>query len=158
MVKVLFVCLGNICRSPMSEGVFRGLVEEQGLSDKIQVDSCGTGSFHTGEPPDDRTIAACAQRDIDVSKSYARQIREADFKNFDYVIGMDEDNMNSLLSTCPYGFDNRIHLFLEMGPYMGTREVPDPYYGGDIGFENCLNLIERASKVLLTQIKGTHLS
>lgn len=158
MVKVLFVCLGNICRSPSAEGVFRALLHDEGLSDKIEVDSCGTGSFHTGNPPDERAIAACAARDIDISGLRARQIRKTDFEKFDYIIGMDEDNIQSLEMECPYGYDDRIHLFLDLGPYMETREVPDPYYGGDLGFQSMLNLIERASKSLLKNIRENHLS
>ncbi|MBT4891198.1 MAG: low molecular weight phosphotyrosine protein phosphatase [Rhodospirillales bacterium] len=152
LVKVLFVCLGNICRSAIAEGVFRDLVEQAELSEKIQVDSCGTGSFHTGETPDPRSIEACAAREIDISNLRARQIRNTDFEKFDYVIAMDEDNVQALQAVCPFQYEERIHLFLEMTEYMGTREVPDPYYGTGQGFERVLNLIERASKRLLESI------
>jgi protein-tyrosine phosphatase len=151
--------MGNICRSPIAEGVLRGLVEDQGLSGEIEIDSCGTGSFHIGNPPDKRSIEACIKRDIDISGLRARKINQDDFRNFDYIIAMDEDNMYSLLAECPsFEHEENIHLFLDLAPYMGTREIPDPYYGSDLEFENVLNLTERAAKALLGRIKENDLT
>jgi protein-tyrosine phosphatase len=153
VVKVLFVCLGNICRSPTAEGVFRTLVEREGLADKITVDSAGTGNWHVGEAPDRRATAAAQNRGVDLSGQRARQATVSDFEDFDYVLAMDQDNLGHLSSICPSGEENRLRLFLEFAPDVGRDNVPDPYYGSGGGFELVLDLIEEASRGLLAHIR-----
>jgi len=134
MVNVLFVCLGNICRSPTAEGVFRDLVEREGLSDKIHTDSAGTHAYHIGEPPDSRAQDEAKRRGIDISGLRGRQARAADFKDFDYVLAMDRSNHQNLLSICPLDMEQRLSMFLDFAPGIDRREVPDPYYEG--GFDS----------------------
>ena len=157
MVKVLFVCMGNICRSPTAEGVFRMIVEEAGLAHLIEIDSAGTHAYHIGEPPDRRSQAAALRRQIDLSKQRARKISEADFEQFDYVLAMDRDNYGELTNRSPAEHVEKIELFLDYAPEMAESDVPDPYYGGEQGFERVLDLIEAASEGLLKQIKQRHL-
>ena len=156
MVKVLFVCLGNICRSPTAEGVFRTLVEREGLANKISIDSAGTGSWHVGEAPDRRATAAARMRGVDLSEQRARKVQISDFQNFDYVLAMDADNYASLSSTCPPGKEDRLRLFLDFAPDSGRTDVPDPYYGGGGGFDLVFDLVEEASQGLLTHIREHH--
>ena len=153
MVGVLFVCSGNICRSPTAEGVFRALVEGHGLADAVSVDSAGLGAWHVGEAPDGRAQAAARRRGIDLGRQRARQARAADFRRFDYVIAMDEGHRSGLARLCPPGEERRIRMFLEFAPGAGRREVPDPYYGADDGFELVLDLVEAASRGLLAHIR-----
>jgi len=153
MVKVLFVCMGNICRSPTAEGVFRHKVEQANLSNQISIDSAGTHAYHVGNPPDGRATDAALKRDIDLSSQRARRVNANDFTEFDYVIAMDESNKDDLLSICPAGYEDRIHLFLDFGDSDAT-EVPDPYYGQGRGFEIVLNLVENASEGLLKQLSN----
>ncbi|MBC8339754.1 MAG: low molecular weight phosphotyrosine protein phosphatase [Rhodospirillales bacterium] len=157
MVKVLFVCLGNICRSPTAEGVFRGLVEREGLSGQIEADSAGVGSWHIGSPPDRRAQAAALHRGIDLSGQRARQVKAEDFHRFDYVLAMDSDNHRDLTGLCPAGEKDRLHMFLKFAPNIGHTEVPDPYYDGENGFEIVLDMIEAASEGLLADIRDKHL-
>lgn len=157
MVNVLFVCLGNICRSPTAEGVFRHLVAAEGLDGSIAVDSAGTGAWHIGSPPDSRAQQAAKQRGVDLSGQRARKAISADFERFDYVIGMDNQNHSDLKALCPRGFEERLHLFLDFAPGLGKREVPDPYYGGDGGFDRVLDMVEQASQGLLDDIRAKHL-
>ena len=157
MVKVLFVCLGNICRSPTAEGVFRLLIEREGLGDRIIVDSAGTGDWHVGSPPDRRAQAAARHRGIDLSGLRARQAKSGDFQRFDYVLAMDADNHSELAGFCPPGEEHRLHMFLDFAPELGRSNVPDPYYGGDGGFDAVLDMIEAASFGLLTDIRDKHL-
>ncbi|MBT7771124.1 MAG: low molecular weight phosphotyrosine protein phosphatase [Rhodospirillales bacterium] len=156
MVNVLFVCLGNICRSPTAEGVFRTLVEREGLADKINVDSAGTGSWHVGEAPDRRATAAARKRGVDLSEQRARKVQISDFQNFDYVLAMDADNYASLSGSCPPGKEDRLRLFLDFAPNAGRNDVPDPYYGGGGGFDLVLDLVEEASQGLLADIREHH--
>ena len=156
MVKVLFVCLGNICRSPTAEGVFRGLVEREGLGDIISVDSAGTGGWHVGEAPDRRATAAAQKRGIDLSEQRARKVQISDFQDFDYVLAMDADNYASLSAACPPGKEDRLHLFMEFAPDAGRDDVPDPYYGSGDGFGLVLDLVEAASRGLLAHIRVHH--
>lgn len=156
MVKVLFVCLGNICRSPTAEGVFRTLVARQGLADRIVVDSAGVGSWHVGSPPDQRAQQAARRRGIDLSGQRARQARAGDFRRFDYVVAMDADNRRELERLCPPGEEHRLHLLMDFAPELGLSDVPDPYYGDAGGFEAVLDLIERASEGLLAHIRENH--
>ncbi len=157
MVKVLFVCLGNICRSPTAEGVFTALVEREGLSDRVTVDSAGVGSWHIGSPPDRRAQATARKRGIDLSGQRARQAKAHDFERFDYVIAMDSENRGHLSGLCPPGGEDRLYTFLEFAPQLGRTDVPDPYYGGDGGFDAVFDMIEAASAGLLADIRANHL-
>jgi protein-tyrosine phosphatase len=151
-VSVLFVCLGNICRSPSAEGVFRQVVEEAGLSGRVRIDSCGTAGWHQGKAPDARSQAAAASRGIDISGLRARQFQPSDLAGFDYVLVMDQQNLADVQRVWERVGGTRPELFLRFGKAV-TREVPDPYYGGDQGFENVLDLIHEASEGLLAQLK-----
>jgi protein-tyrosine phosphatase len=157
LVNVLFVCLGNICRSPTAEGVFRHRVRERGLEDVITTDSAGTSGWHIGEEPDRRAQSAAAQRGIDLSDLRGRQTKPGDFDAFDYVLAMDRRNHAALEALAPPGRENRLHMFLDFAPGLGKTEVPDPYYGGDRGFEDVLDMIEAASDGLLAHILKTDL-
>jgi protein-tyrosine phosphatase len=152
MANVLFVCMGNICRSPTAEGVFRHKVRQACLEDKISIDSAGTHAYHVGNSPDPRAQEAASRRNIDLSKQRARRINAEDFKKFDYIIAMDESNRRDLLSICPDGYEDRIYLFLDFAE-CDDREVPDPYYGQGRGFEIVLNLVEEAAVGLLDHIR-----
>ena len=152
MVKVLFVCLGNICRSPTAEGVFKKLVRRAGLSDEIKIDSAGTGAWHVNQPPDQRSHDAALKRGIDLSTQRARKISTEDFNSFDYLVAMDRSNVSNLKKTCPPDLVSRISLLLEYAPELERQEVPDPYQGGDEGFDLVLDLIEVASQGLLSHI------
>ncbi len=152
MTKVLFVCMGNICRSPTAEGVFRHKVQQNNLQDQISIDSAGTHAYHVGNSPDQRAQDAALKRDIDLSQQRARRVSGDDFSEFDYVIAMDESNLDDLLSICPAGYEDRLHLFLAFSD-SENREVPDPYYGQGRGFEIVLNLVEDASEGLLKHIR-----
>ena len=156
MVKVLFVCLGNICRSPTSEGIFRAMVINAGLGDLIRIDSAGTGAWHEGEPPDPRGQAAAIKRGYDLSDQRARKVTIRDFEEFDYIIGMDSQNCCDLTALAPTTAHDKIKLFLDFAPHLGHRDVPDPYYGGPKGFDNVLDLVEEASKGLLEEILQRH--
>jgi len=157
MVKVLFVCMGNICRSPTAHGVFRALVEREGLSDVIDIDSAGTHAYHVGNPPDRRAQATAQERGIDLSDLVARRVTSEDFHLFDYVVAMDQDNYMSLSEICPEQHIDKIQLFMDFASQMRTREVPDPYYGGPSGFERVFDLVEAASEGLLMEIRQRHL-
>ena len=156
MVKVLFVCLGNICRSPTAEGVFTALINREGLSDVVSVDSAGTGAWHVGDQPDRRAQAAAKTRGYDLSTQRARQIKETDFLDFDYIIAMDSQNHSDLSMKAPTNALDRIHMFLSFAPKKGITDVPDPYYGGADGFNHVLDLIEAASLGLLHDMRKRH--
>lgn len=155
MIKVLFVCMGNICRSPTAEGVFRHMVEQIESGHRIAIDSAGTHAYHVGNPPDTRSQDAALRRNIDLSSQRARRVSSDDFLEFDYVIAMDESNKDDLLSICPAGYEERIYLFLDFAD-AEESEVPDPYYGQGRGFEIVLNLVEDASAGLLKHIRENH--
>lgn len=158
MVKVLFVCLGNICRSPTAEGVFTHKVTARGLENRIEIDSAGTHAFHVGSPPDSRAQQAAAERGIDLSALVGRRVASADFDVFDYILAMDDENYQNLIAMCPNEeHKHKISLFLEYAPQMNTREVPDPYYGGGSGFERVLDLVDAASDGLLASIERDRL-
>jgi len=156
-VSVLFVCMGNICRSPTAEGVFRTLVDREGLRQRVRVDSAGTHAYHIGDSPDPRSCSAALRRDVDISRQRARKAKAIDFKHFHYVIAMDRDNYADLSAICPPGEEGRLSLFLDFAPELARRDVPDPYFGGGNGFEVVLDLIEAASIGLLEAIRKTHL-
>ncbi|MAO56999.1 MAG: phosphotyrosine protein phosphatase [Rhodospirillaceae bacterium] len=158
MVNVVFVCLGNICRSPSAEGVFRKLVRDEGLSDVITTDSSGTSGWHIGEAPDPRAQEAAQRRGIDISDLRGRKSAARDFRDFDYVLAMDRRNYADLSAIAPKGAEDRLHMFLSFAPHLGETEVPDPYYGGDQGFDDVLDMIEAASKGLLDHIRKTDLA
>lgn len=157
MVKVLFVCLGNICRSPTAEGVFRAIVDEAGLSDLVSIDSAGTSGWHIGDPPDERGQRAALTRGYDLSQQRARKVGPRDFDTFDYIIGMDSRNVADLSAMAPAGTRDKVSLFLAFAPETGEREIPDPYYGGSDGFDQVLDLVEAASRGLLADIRARHL-
>ena len=144
-IKVLFVCMGNICRSPTAEGVFTNLVSQEGLSSRFVVDSAGTHAYHEGEPPDRRAQTAAKARKIELQQLRARRFTEGDFDNFDYILAMDSDNYRVLSENCPEQHQHKLGLFLDYAPEQDTREVPDPYYGGRYGFERVLDLVEAGS-------------
>ncbi len=156
MVKVLFVCMGNICRSPTAHGVFRHLVEEAGLADRILIDSAGTHSYHVGSPPDQRAQATALERGFDLSDLRARQAVSADFAEFDYLLAMDRDNYRGLKAISLPGYEERLHLFMDFAPRLGRKEVPDPYYGGPKGFEDVFDMVSEASQGLLSHIRNQH--
>jgi len=149
MVKVLFVCTGNICRSPTAEGVFRTLIDRRGLSGDIQTDSAGTHAYHVGEPPDSRSIAAAARRGFDLEPLRARVVGTEDFDRFDLILAMDRGHLDLLRQRCPPERLNRLRLFLSFAPGLGAHDVPDPYYGGPEAFERVLDLIEIGAAGLL---------
>jgi protein-tyrosine phosphatase len=157
MVKVLFVCMGNICRFPTAEAVFRARVEEAGLVQQILVDSVGTHDYHIGNPPDLRTQRAARQRGYDLSGLRGRQVGVADFTRFDYVLAMDNANMAILYRMCPPPQRDRLGLFLQYASSHPQREVPDPYYGGEDGFERVLDMVEDAAAGLLQHIRQHHI-
>jgi len=154
MTKVLFVCLGNICRSPTAHGVFLKIVDDQSLNGVIEVDSAGTHDYHVGKQPDPRAQSAAQRRGVDLSLLRARKVTASDFEYFDYILAMDYENYNNLERICPAGFEQRLHLFLEFSSEFSEKEVPDPYYGGESGFERVLDLIEDASRGLLKDIRA----
>lgn len=157
VISVLFVCLGNICRSPTADGIFRGLVARAGLDEHILVDSAGTGAWHAGNPPDSRSQAAAAERGYDLSRLRARQVTEDDFHRFDLILAMDQANYNELMNLQPVNGKARLDMFLSCAPELGVREVPDPYYGGDDGFEHVLDLVEAAGEKLLDSLRRQYL-
>ncbi len=156
-VRVLFVCLGNICRSPTAEGVFRKLVQDRGLDAHIEIDSAGTGGWHAGEPPDRRAQAEARRRGIDISGLRARQVRKQDFMEFDRVVAMDRQNLRELRAACPEPLRHKLSLMLDHAEHLPESEVPDPYYGGHDGFVEVYDLLEAASEGLLALIEREHL-
>ncbi len=153
MVGVLFVCTGNICRSPTAEGVARKLVAERGHDGRIEIDSAGTHSYHEGEPPDARSIEAAARRGIDLSGQRARRVRGADFETFELILAMDRGHEKILKRQAPKGALSRIRMFLDYAPHLGIRDVPDPYYGAGDGFEQVLDMVEAAAGGLIDAIE-----
>ena len=151
--SVLFVCMGNICRSPTAQGVFERLVQEAGLDAHIDIDSAGTHAYHVGEPPDRRATQAAAERGIDLTSQRARRVCEADFESFDYILAMDRDNLEDLRAICPAHYHERIRLLLEFAETSQPGDVPDPYYGGAQGFERVLDMVEDGAKGLLEDIR-----
>ena len=156
MTKVLFVCLGNICRSPTAEGVFRQIVSQSALANEIFIDSAGTGNWHIGHPPDQRAIETAALRGINLSDLKARQVVSNDIQEFDYIIAMDNQNLYDLKSLSDSACHHKIKLFLSYADQYDEAEVPDPYYGGAQGFSHVIDMIENASHGLLKEIELKH--
>lgn len=146
--RVLFVCLGNICRSPLAEGVMRHLVRERGLDGRIEVDSAGTAAWHVGSPPDPRSTDVAARHGVSLEGLRARRVRPADFERFDLVLAMDADNEAELLRMAPPEFAGRVRMLRSYDPE-GAGEVPDPYYGGPQGFELVYDMVHRSCEALL---------
>ena len=153
-IGVLFVCTGNICRSPTAEGMFARMVQERGLCAAVRIDSCGTHDYHPGQPTDSRTRRAAARRGYDLSDLRARAIEVQDFADFDYVLAMDRSNYHDLLRCCPAEHEYKVQMFLSFAPELGTESVPDPYYGGTDGFDLVLDLVELGSRRLLDHIEA----
>jgi protein-tyrosine phosphatase len=156
VVRVLFVCMGNICRSPLAQGVFEDLLRREGLEDEVFADSAGTGAWHVGSPPDERAQRSARARGLDLSSQRARKVSPEDCENFDYVLTMDEDNYRVVAALCRG--NAIVRPFLDFATDSPEREVPDPYYGGPDGFEHVLDLVEEASEGLLEDIRRRHLS
>jgi len=153
--RILFVCMGNICRSPTAEGVFRKLLAERAPELGVEIDSAGTHGFHDGAPPDPRACRAAERRGVDLKPLRARRVTERDFERFELVLAMDEQNLEFLLEACPAEHRSRVRLLLEFAPHLERREVPDPYYGGGPGFEHVLDLVEEAAAGLLEYLRNT---
>ena len=151
-MRILFVCMGNICRSPTAEGVFRRAVAERAPDLGIEIDSAGTHDYHVGDPPDPRSIAAASRRGVDLSHLRARMVSDEDFERFDLIIAMDRLNRATLLDRSPEPFRERIRLFMEFAGSGEIEDVPDPYYGGTPGFERVLDLAEEAAAGLLDEL------
>ncbi len=154
MVKVLFVCLGNICRSPTAEGVFSNIVSEKKLSKKIMVDSAGTSGWHIGQPPDIRAQAAAKKNEIDISHLKSRKVSLDDFSQFDYLVGMDTHNLEDLSALCPPKKMSNLSTLLSYAPELGRTDIPDPYYFGS--FDAVFNMIKVSCGALLKNIQERH--
>jgi protein-tyrosine phosphatase len=152
-MRILFVCMGNICRSPTAEGVMRRLVEQAGLEDRIEVESAGTGGWHVGEPPDERATLAARRRGVTLAGA-AQQVTRDDFRRFDLLIALDRANLRELLALAPdEDAAEKVRLLREFDPAAaGVLDVPDPYYGGDRGFETVLDMVEAACRGLLDEV------
>ena len=161
MIKVLFVCMGNICRSPTAEAVFRHHVRQAGLEEgwgkTIYIDSAGTHGFHIGAPPDKRSQAVARRRGVDLSPIRSRQLEAQDFTDFDYILAMDRDNLEEMQARCSADHHTRLDLLLNHAPQLyGISEVPDPYYGPEDGFDRVYDVIEQGSLGLLDHIRARH--
>ena len=154
-MRILFVCMGNICRSPTAEGVMRRLLEDAGLTDRVEIESAGTGGWHAGEPPDRRATLAASRRGVTLEGA-ARQIRASDFRDFDLVIALDRANLGELLAVAPdEDAAEKVRLLREFDPRaVGDLDVPDPYYGGDRGFETVLDMVEASCRGLLDELRS----
>lgn len=153
MTKVLFVCMGNICRSPSAEGVFRRMIDEAGLADAVGVDSAGTHNFHVGEAPDARAMAAARKRSYDLSQCVARQITAEDFRDYDLILAMDWENLSALQQQCPKVYRHKLMLLMRFANEFEEATVPDPYYGGPEGFNKVLDYIEDACQGVLEMVR-----
>jgi protein-tyrosine phosphatase len=149
--SVLFVCTGNICRSPTAEGILRKRVEELGL--EVVVDSAGTHGYHVGDAPDPRSVRAAAKRGYDISKLKGRKLSAEDFERFDFVVALDDDHMRLMRRSCPPELHHKLHGLMNFAPLAVHREVPDPYYGPADGFELVLDLLEEAVEGLLKELQ-----
>ena len=145
-IKVLFVCMGNICRSPTAEGVFNKFIKNMGTTEHFIVDSAGTHAYHVGEPSDVRSQQMARSRGVDLSRIRARKVAQSDFEHFDHILAMDSDNYNILIEASPSEYHHKIELFLNYAPERNESDVPDPYYGGQNGFAHVFDLVEDASR------------
>jgi low molecular weight protein-tyrosine phosphatase len=154
-MRILFVCMGNICRSPTAEGVMRRLLDEAGLADRVDVESAGTGAWHVGNPPDERATLAARRRGVTLEGA-ARQVRPSDFRDFDLLIAMDRENLRELLAIAPdEEAAEKVRLLREFDPAAsGDLDVPDPYFGGGRGFETVLDMVEAACRGLLDELRA----
>jgi protein-tyrosine phosphatase len=150
--RLLFVCLGNICRSPMAEGVFCRVAEEEGVAHLFEIDSAGLGDWHVGQAPDTRAQSAARRRGIDISGQSARQVTHADYTRFDLLLAMDGSNFAELTQHAPKDARHKIRRLLDFAPHTGTQDVPDPFYGRREGFDHALGLIEQATRGLLADL------
>ena len=153
MTKILLVCMGNICRSPMALAVAQALAARFGLSNQFTFDSAGTHAHHAGERPDPRAVRALARRNYAADQIRSRRISTEDFKRFDLILAMDSDNLQTLREKCPPEYAGKLRLFMDFSPDHNTREVPDPYYGNAEGFERVLDLCESGAHGLLNHLK-----
>ncbi len=151
-IKILFVCMGNICRSPTAEGVFISTINRRRLTDLFEVDSAGTHAYHVGDAPDLRAQKAARERGVELKHLKARKVQNSDFERFDHILVMDDDNHASLSSICPNEHLSKIRHFLDYAPQLQKREVPDPYYGGAYGFERVLDMVEAASEGFIEEL------
>ncbi len=154
-IKVLFVCMGNICRSPTAEGVFTKLVQDKNLAHCFSIDSAGTHAYHVGDAPDTRARRAALNRGVDISHLRGRKVVFGDFDDFDFILAMDDDNHDILMQACPEKHQHKIHYFLNFAPQLNIREVPDPYYGNGDGFERVLDMVDAASEGFLKHLHDT---
>lgn len=156
--SILFVCMGNICRSPTAEAVFRAKATEAGLLGQLVIHSAGTHAYHQGEAPDTRACMFAQRRGFDLSGITARQVKASDFAEFDFVLAMDKSNLTLLLAACPPQYQHKLSLFMEYARRFPEKEVPDPYYGGSQVFETVLDYIEDASEGLIYKLRQNLLS
>ena len=153
MTKVLFVCMGNVCRSPIAEGVFRKMVRDSGLEDSVQIASAGTHAYHVGEPPDVRGQQAARKRGYELTDLRARQITQSDFHEYDLILAMDWENLSLLQQQCPRQQKHKLHLLMRFAGEFDAATVPDPYYGGPEGFSTVLDYVEDACQGLLEVVR-----
>ena len=151
--SILFVCMGNICRSPTAEGIFRDKARQAGLAEKVEIDSAGTHDYHIGKPPDSRAQEAASKRGYDLSDLRGRQINAADFERFDYILAMDQDNLTLLNQQCPPHLQHKVRRMLSFSTRYPNLDVPDPYYGGRSGFDHVLDMLEDAVEGLIQDIQ-----
>jgi len=152
-IKVLFICMGNICRSPTAHGLFRQILVDKGLGDSIKVDSAGTHAYHIGKSPDARSVKAALSRGIDIRDLTARQLDDCDFEEFDYLLVADKDNYHLALESCPKEHRHKVKFMLDFAQHTTIKEVPDPYYGEGNGFERVLDLLEDACEGLMLELE-----
>jgi protein-tyrosine phosphatase len=155
-IHVLFVCMGNICRSPSAEAVFLKLIQEKEMAHLFDVDSAGTHAYHVGNPADSRSLQAAQSRGIDMSTHRARRLEALDYDIYDYILAMDRDNYDLILADCPRLHVEKVRLYLSFAPQLGRDEVPDPYYGGAQGFDHVLDLVEAAAHGFLEHVQKHH--
>lgn len=153
MTKVLFVCMGNICRSPTAEAVFRKMVRDVGLADTVKVDSAGTHGYHVNEAPDVRAQLSGRKRGYELADLRARQITADDYRDFDYILAMDWENLSAMQQQCPRQYKHKLHLLMRFASEFDAATVPDPYYGGNEGFNTVLDYVEDACQGLLEVVK-----
>lgn len=154
MIRVLFVCMGNICRSPMAEGTFRHAVSKQGLDASFEIDSAGTIGYHAGSPPDKRAQATAKANGIDISAQRSRKVEDRDFEHYDYILVMDDQNYADITERCPEEHKGKVTMFLSHAPHLPIDEMPDPYYGHGNDFDMCFSAAIDASDGLLDLIKS----